>query len=138
MCRFVINSLQKFEPAQGGRWGVLSMSDFLLRARRGNQLPVRGETAFLAHPNNHDRGLSAPLTTLGGCTVSKEIMVRWGALRGVKGPLNVHAVYFPIECAASLPLCGACLHYVPHAEHQKMTVMLLPDRDLTASIPRSR
>jgi hypothetical protein len=85
--------------------GVMPMSDFLTRARIGRRArePAPGETQFLARPDNDSvvGDWNVPSSARGDRTISNSIIVRWGALRGVKGPLDICALYFPIECEPS-------------------------------------
>jgi hypothetical protein len=72
--------------------------------------PPSGHSAREA-PARGARGVRAMRRTAteAARTDSDGIIIRWGHLRGAKAPLDVQALYFPIECARSLTsrnLCG--------------------------------
>jgi hypothetical protein len=112
-CRFVLNTLQRFDQRS---MGVMSMAEFLKQARAGvdDFKAAAGETVAIKPPPRsgwgrgedgggiqerggaHEVGVQLRGDGRLSATDSDDIVIRWGNLKGVRGRLDVQALYFPI------------------------------------------
>lgn len=109
----MLSTLTRFNQAT---LKVMPMNEFLISARAtpaaaaaggGETLPLGGG---VASGDNFAKGAVArggkgarPVTrtaTQVARSDSDKIIIRFGHLKGVKGPLDVQALYFPLECAS--------------------------------------